>query len=150
MRTVQANARSLTVLEQDKPPTVETLGQEPPRRRSWLAGALVIVALVIAGLGGWPYTDHHHRSSAEQAAATTVSAWLDAFYAHDAATVWSLSSRAWTWESGGGVSGQGGPYTGTELLGMISSDWKVNRGQPFSPWPSRSSWVTHRSPCRSG
>jgi hypothetical protein len=123
MSTVQPNASSMTVLEQEKPPTSETLGQEPPRRRSWLVGALVIALLVIAGLGGWLYTDHH-RSSAELAAATAVTAWLDANNAHDAARLWSLSSRSWTWQSTGGVTGRDGPYTGAELLGLVSRDWK--------------------------
>jgi hypothetical protein len=127
MSTVQVSPSSMTVLEQERPPVFEILGQEPPQRRSWLAGALVVAVLVIAGLGGWLYADHQ-RSGGELAAATTVTAWLNAFNAHDAATLWSMSSRAWTWESAGGVNGQNGPYTGTELLGVISSDWKVAAG----------------------
>jgi hypothetical protein len=132
MSTVQANAYSTNVLEQERPPTFEVLGHEPPRRRSVLAGALVAALVAIAGLGGWLYTDHH-RSVEQQAATTTVTAWLDAFSAHDAATVWRLSSRAWTWESAGGVNGQGGPYTGTELLSVISSDWTVDPGSGIQP-----------------
>ncbi len=127
MRTIQVSPSSMTVLEQERPPRFEILGQEPPQRRSWLAGALVIAVLVIAGLGGWLYTDHH-RSGGESTAAATVTAWLDAFNAHDPAMLWSRSSRAWTWESAGGVNGQNGPYTGTELLGVISSDWRVYAG----------------------
>lgn len=126
MSTVPANATSMTVLEQGRPPVFETLGHEPQPRRSLVVGALILAVLVVAGLGGWLYADHH-RSTGEQAATTTVTAWLDAFSAHDAATLWSLSSRAWSWESAGGVNG-GGPYIGTELLGVISSDWTVDPG----------------------
>lgn len=124
MSTVPANATSMTVLEKGRPPVFETLGHEPQRRRSRVVGALLLAVLVVAGLGGWLYADHH-RSPGERAATTTVTAWLDAFSAHDAATLWSLSSRAWSWESAGGVNG-GGPYIGTELLGVISSDWTVD------------------------
>lgn len=127
MSTVNVTARSMTVLEQDRPVVVETIGREPPRRRSWLVGALVVAVLVIAGLGG-RLSLEHHASSEDQAATTTVTAWLDAFNAHDPAVLWGLSSRAWTWESAGGPNGQSGPYTGTDLLGVISSDWKVDPG----------------------
>jgi hypothetical protein len=111
---------------------LEILGDEQPAPRPaqltrWLAAALAVALVAVAGLAGWIWWDHRDtRSDTEKAAAAAVLAWDDGFNAHDLQAM----HRVMTSDCGvtfiDSVGSVDGPYQG--LSGDVGAQSLFSRG----------------------